>query len=136
MALQPITLHLSNRTYQQIQQRAQATKRTVEDELRVVVEDALSPDEYAGIPENIAEEMRQLAFLDNEQLWRAARVTVPSDKSERMQELAWKLDREGVTDSERQEIEHLRFLANRVMLIRAEAAVLLKKRGLDVSELS
>ena len=135
MALQPITLHLSDQTYQRIRQRAQATKRSVEDELRVVVEEALSPDAYAGIPGDIAEEMRQLAFLDDEHLWRAAKRIVPLKKSERMQELAWKSEQEELTLLEQQEIEQLLYHANRVMLIRAEAAVLLKNRGFNISEL-
>jgi len=135
MALQPVTLHLSERIFQRVRQRAQATKRSVEDELRVVVEEALSPDEYAGIPGDIADEMRQLAFLDNDHLWRVARSVVPSEKSERMQELTWKSEQEGVTELEQEEIEQLLHLADRIMLIRAEAAVLLKKRGFNISKL-
>ncbi|MCA9930674.1 MAG: hypothetical protein KC419_19450 [Anaerolineales bacterium] len=46
-----------------------------------------------------------------------------------------KQEAEGLTSSEQQEVVLLRQFANRTMLLRAEAAVLLKSRGLDISSL-
>jgi hypothetical protein len=52
-----------------------------------------------------------------------------------MQELLDKQDEEGLTRKEMQEARQLSELANRIMLVRAKAAVLLKKRGHDIKKL-
>jgi hypothetical protein len=49
-----------------------------------------------------------------------------------METLLHKLHREGLTQNEQQEMQQLQQLAHRVMLLRAEAAVLLKQRGHDI----
>ncbi len=86
-------------------------------------------------PLQIAEQVRQLTFLDEHHLWQAAKRVVPREKSERMQELIFKQQAEGLTELEQQETKQLVMYANLVMLIRAEAAVLLQERGLDISGL-
>lgn len=108
----------------------------VEDELTAVVETAFSlGEEWVGVPPDLAEEAAQLALLDDEHVWRVAGMTVPEEKSERMQALTWKQQSEGLTEAEQQEAKQLRRLAHRVMLLRAEAAVLLQERGFDISPL-
>jgi hypothetical protein len=49
--------------------------------------------------------------------------------------LTWKQQSEGLTEAEQQEAQQLQRLAHRVILLRAEAAVLLKERGCDISSL-
>lgn len=134
MTLQTVTVNLSEKAYQKVQQLAQNRNRSVEDELATVVENALNEDNnLEGIPSDIASEVEQLRFLDNEHLWRVAQLSVAEDKSDRMQYLSRKLKAEGLTQAEKEEVEQLQHFAHRVMLVRAEAAVLLKERGFDIS---
>lgn len=135
MTFQSVTVNLSKRVYQKVQQLAQDKNRSVEDELATVVENALEDDGWVGIPTDVAEEVAQLRFLDDEHLWRAAQLTASDEKSERMQILSQKQKSEGLTPSEEEEIKQLQKLAQRIMLVRAEAAVLLQARGLNISQL-
>lgn len=136
MATHTVTVNLPAHIYERVEQQAQDKNCSVEDELTAVVETAVSlGEEWAGVPPDLAEEAAQLALLDDEHLWRVARLTVPAEKSERMQALTWKQQSEGLTEAEQQEARQLQRLAHRVMLLRAEAAVLLKERGFDISSL-
>lgn len=83
----------------------------------------------------IATEVAQLRYLDDEHLLRTAQLIVPVEKSKRMQILSQKLKNEGLAAAEEEEIWQLQHYAQRVMLVRAEAAVLLQERGYDISRL-
>jgi hypothetical protein len=133
MALQPITIRLPQAVYQYVEQRARQMRRSVEDELVAVVTAVLPTLEDPQT--DIASDLSQLAFLTDEELWQAARKTLTSQEADRMQALTWKRQREGWTAEEQQETEHLLHRYNRIMLVRAKAAVLLKERGHDISSL-
>ena len=133
MTAQTITVHLPELLYQKIAQRAQQTRRSVEDELVVVVEAALPT--LDDVPADVANDMAQLKFLTDSELWRAAESVLTPAESEQMQALILKRQREGLTPAEQQETEQLARRHDRIMLIRAQAAVLLKDRGHDVSRL-
>ena len=135
MAVQVMNIRLPDRLYKRVKQRADQTKRSVEDELVAVVEDALVDDDWSGIPQDIALELKQLKFLDDSYLWEVARQVVPSAKSARMQTLVLKQQNEGLTKHEEAEAKLLQHVAHRVMLLRAEAALLLKTRGHNISTL-
>ena len=135
MALQ-VNVSLPEPLYRRVQQRAKGMNRSVADELAAVVADALAADDaWVGIPADIATEVAQLRFLDDAHLWRAAQLTVPPEKSERMQFLSEKLQSEGLMVTEEEEMRQLQHYGQRVMLVRAEAAVLLQGRGFDIAGL-
>jgi len=133
MALETVTVRLPDVLYRQIEQRARRMHRSVEDELVAVVAEALPALE--DLPADIADELAQLAFLSDEELWQAARTTLPPEESERMQTLLLKRQREGLSPEEQQEAERLLHRYDRTMLVRARAAVLLKERGHNISTL-
>ena len=133
MNLQQVTITLPETIYERVKKRSQQTQRSVADELAAVVTASL-PDEES-LPPDIEQELSELDLFTTEELWRAARMTAPQDKTERMQLLVEKQQLEGLTDSEKQEAALLSHFFNRVMLIRAKAAVLLKERGHDVDRL-
>ncbi len=133
MALQTVIVHLPEMLYQKIAQRAQQTQRSVEDELVEAVEAGLPI--VGGLPAEVADEVAQLAFLTDDELWQAAESTLPETDSERMQALVLKRQRERLTEAELEEAERLRQRQDRNMLIRAKAAALLKERGHDISRL-
>lgn len=136
MTAQTVTISLPENLYQVVRQRADTRRRTIEAELAVVIGEALAgSDESGHLPDDIAETVHQLTLLDTDDLWRAARTTVPPETSDRMQELVTKRQSVGLTGDEEHEAAQLGRLADRVMMVRAEAAALLAARGADVSTL-
>lgn len=136
MTMQTLQLNLPNELYQQVKQRAGKTNRTVEAEVIIAVEALLAAgDDPLGLPPDVAEEIAQLPFLEDAHLWQAARQLAPPEKNERIQELVLKQQAEGLTAAEQQEAQQLQQYAHRLMIIRAEAAVLLQQRGYDIATL-
>jgi hypothetical protein len=134
MTLETISVRLPQGVYQRLRQRADTMNRPIDVELAEVVEEALGhADAWGGISEETVDAVEQLRFLNEADLWQAARMEVPAESSERMQVLILKLQAEGLGDAELHEAEQLSRLAERVMLVRAEAAALLKARGQDIS---
>lgn len=133
MATQSVTLRLPEPLYQQLKRRAEQTRRTVEDEVLEVVAGAVQV--AAELPQDLADAISPLAALDDDALWRAARARLPVDAAERLEELNLKRQREGLTQIESDEASTLLRGYERAMLVRAQAAVLLKERGHDISVL-
>jgi plasmid stability protein len=131
MTLETVTLRLPNNIYQRVKQRAQVMHRSVEDELLAVVAASL-PDEEE-LPDQLAAELNQLSLFTDDELWQAARATLPANKRERMAELSQRAKEQDLTEGEQQEVEDLLYLYDRNMLLRAKAAVLLQERGHDIS---
>ena len=109
--------------------RALEHERSVEEEARALLETALEPAVTLGGPP-----LEQLAVLSNEQLWQVAHQQVPKEKSERMQVLIDRLKAEGLAPEASEEVRRLQAYARHVMLLRAEASALLRRRGHDVSD--
>ena len=132
-----IRITLPQELYQQVRQSATQSKRSIEDEIIAVVEYAFAKDEnWEQISSDIDSALQQLAYLDDQELWQAARQVAPVELSNQMQELVFKQQAQGLTDSEQQEARQLQHYAHKLMLVRAEAALLLKKRGHDITSLS
>ncbi len=128
--MQSVTVELPDSLYQRMRQRARERNRTIEAEVVEVVGQAL-----AAVAPPTAELVEQLPHLTDEDLWQAARLRVPKDKAERMQELVWKQQAEGLTAAEDEEANLLQQYAQHVMLIRAKSAALLAERGHPVGDL-
>ena len=133
MTLQTVAVHLPEMLYRQVARRAQQMRRSVEDELVEVVSTAMPTME--ALPSDIVDDLEQLTYLTDAEMWEAARTTLPRQNSERMQALV--LKRQGVRLSavEERELKRLTHLADRAMLVRAQAAVLLKERGHNIESL-
>jgi len=102
-------------------------QRSVAEQLVAVVID------YSQTLDNDIEwELAQLELLTDQELRQAAQLSVSREQSDSMQELVEKQQREGLSVSESQQAQQLSHFFNRVMLIRAKAAFLLKKRGYDM----
>ena len=129
--MQSVTVQLPDNLYQRIRRRAQDRNRSLADEVAAVIEQAIS-EESAPASADLPD---QLAHLSDADLWAAARLRVPEELSARMQALVWKEQAEGLTPSEQDEAGQIQRYGQHVMLVRAEAAALLRERGYDVSEL-
>jgi hypothetical protein len=133
MTTQSVTLHLPAPLYQRLKRRAEQAHRPVEDELLDVVVAAVPVGD--DLPTELTEALSPLALLDDEALWRAARTRLPADAVEELERLHLKRQRQGLTASEDEQVAALVRQYERVMLVRAQAAALLKERGHDVSVL-
>ena len=133
MSAQAVTLHLPTSLYDLLRQRAQETRRSLEAEILAVVTSAVRPDD--DLPPDLREVVAPLRGLDDKALRRAAMDRFPEEAAARFSELNRKQQREGLTNEEIRALDDLRRGYERVMVVRAEAAALLKERGHDVSKL-
>lgn len=132
MTTQEITLNLPEPVYDQIRRAAERAHRSINDVLiEVVIAAAPTLDTPMG---PLQSALAQLAYLNDAALWQAARSTMPPTQRERLEELHDKQQREGLTVEEQEEDQALLALYRETMLIRAQATVLLKQRGYDVSD--
>ena len=133
MSVQSVTLNVPRALYDRLERRAAQTHRTVEDVLLDVLATAVPLAD--DLPPDFAEALSPLALLDDAALWRAARSHLPTKVAAELEALHLKRQREGLTDIETQTLARLVRQYERAMLVRAQAAALLKQRGYDVAEL-
>lgn len=131
--MQTVTINLPETVYQQVQRQSRHTQRSVEEEVVAAVVQALPDDDTALSV--LEEELEAMELLSDEELWQAARAQVNLASSNEMQQLLEKQQREGLTPFEQSAIQRLAHYHDRVMLVRAKAAVLLKRRGEDITSL-
>jgi len=128
--MQSVTVQLPDSLYQRMRRRARERNRSVEEEVAEVVERAFADD----VSPATAELLAQLPHLADRDLWQAARMRVTADRAERMQQLVWKEQAEGLTAAEQDEAAQLQRYAQQIMLVRGKAAALLAERGHDVGD--
>lgn len=133
MNTQPITVQMPDDLYERLQLLAEKRQNSVESELLAVVANALPPEEELSAELN--QILNDLSLLSDKELWQAARSHLPRSATQRLEFLHHKRQREGLTAAERDEDTTLLAQYEKYLLIRAQAAVLLKERNYDVSEL-
>jgi len=129
VAARRITVSLPGSVYEQVEQRALEAHRSVEAEIVETVAAAVAPE---GLRPDLLEAVEGLAVLDDEALWRAARLRVPEEVSDRVQDLHWKRQSTGLEAREEEELSRLLRVYERTMLVRAHSAKLLQERGYEV----
>jgi len=132
MTTQEVTLNLPEAVYNQIRRAAEKAHRPVADLLVEAVIAAAPAMEPSAGPIRAA--LAQLTYLNDAALWQAARATMFEPQRERLEALHVKQQREGLTTVEREEEQALLALYRETILVRAQAALLLKQRGYDVSD--
>ncbi len=133
MTVQPITLNLPSHLYDRLKRQAAQSHRSVEAELLEVVASAVPVGDE--LPADLNEALSPLALLDDEALRRAAHSHLSAEAAARMENLHLKRQREGLSEAEEQALDSLVRQYERAMLVRAQAAVLLKQRGQDISDI-
>lgn len=132
MTTQRVTIELPAPLYERLRRRAEAAHRTVEDELLEVVATASGSGD---LPAGLEPVLTSLTALDDASLWGAARARLSAESAAELEALHPKRQREGLTSAEAQAAAALTAQYERAMLVRAEAASLLRDRGYDVSSL-
>lgn len=133
MVTRPITVNLPEHLYDRLRQQAAQAHRTVEEELVTALASVTSSIE--ALPNDLQAAIDSLAFLDDHLLWRAAQQRLSRRDFDQMESLQFKRQREGLTEAEMSNLAELVRRSEQIMLVRAEAAVLLKERGHDITSL-
>lgn len=84
---------------------------------------------------DVAEAVAALELLSDAELWRAARNSLAEADRSRLEALNLKQQKENLTPAEKETQERLLLQYDRAVLLRVEAARLVKERGHDVSGL-
>ena len=124
---QTVTLELPQTIYLPVSRMAQATKRPLEDLLVCALRASLPP--LDGLPSELVRELVKLERLDDESLWRVMVSRVPAAQQRKLDSLLRKNQAGTLTKREQQKLDRLQREADRVMLRKARAAVLLRFRG-------
>lgn len=133
MATQTVTLRMPDPLYDQLMHRAVETQRSFEEETLEVLA-AVLPGR-GELSADLKQAIDSLVVLEDAALWQAAQSRLADDVASELEALHDKRDRVGLTDSESQQLAALLRQYERQMLVRAQAAALLRERGHDVTRL-
>jgi len=128
-----ITVNIPEKLYQRLSYRAKQTRRAVEDELIDAVAGGLPGSDE--LPAGLEAELAQLEILSDDVLWQVARNRFAPDQANKLERLHLKTQRQSLTVAEQKSEQALSREYERILLIRARAARLLKDRGFDISSL-
>jgi len=124
---QDITLTLPDKLYDPIRRMAEATQQPVERLVVLALQASLPSLE--GLSTNLAQELVGLELYDNAALLRVMQETLPSAQVSEIDRLLQRQQEGAITPVEHDQLEELQKNADRTMLRKARAAVLLRFRG-------
>jgi predicted transcriptional regulator len=124
---QTVTLELPDTIYQPVQRMADATRRPLTEVLVDALRASLPPIE--GLPPALAAELVSLEQLDDDTLWHVMLSQLPAEQQRKLERLLRKNKSGKLATTERAGLAELQNQADRIMLRKARAAVLLRFRG-------
>jgi hypothetical protein len=133
MPAHAVTLHLPETLYKRFRQRAEWSHRSLETELLDAVASAASVE--GELSPELVKAVAALEHLEDAELWRLARQTMSREASQELESLHAKQRDDGLSPAEDAARAKLIQDYERSLLIRAQAAKLLKERGHDVTGL-
>ncbi len=133
MNAQAITLHVPGSLYDLFRRKAEQSHQSLEAVFLEAVTAAAPEDDV--LPPDLTRSISQLSFLDDKSLWLAAKDRLSDAALSELEILNLKQQREGLTEEETGRQTDLARGYERVIVLRAEAACLLKERGHDISGL-
>jgi plasmid stability protein len=128
-----VNISLPEEVFQRLKQLAETDHRSVEEEAAQRLTASIPKDDT--LPPELHQLLDSMPGLDDENLWRAARNDLARKANVQIRRLQARRKRQGLTVDEQQRLNHLLRQYDRGILIRAEAAALLKERGHDVNVL-
>lgn len=129
-----VTIEVPEYLYDRLKRRADEARLSVEAEVVQALASTVTPDDR--LEPELEDILTGLGLLDDQALWHLARRRFPQRSARRLQSLHLKLQREGLSETERRIEAELVDQYERTMLIRAQVAVLLKQRGHDIADLA
>ncbi len=133
MSMRTLTVNVSREMYEALARRAANARSTVADELVRAAKRDVSAEEQ--LPPELEAELAALVQADDPTLWSIARRRYAQEQARRLEELHHLSSSAPLSSSEEDEADSLIAEQDRYMLLRAQAAALLKSRGHDVSSL-
>lgn len=130
MPTQTVTLQIPEILYQRLVNTACATQRPVEEVMLHALQVG-SPPTWDDVPEEFQADLAALDKLDNNTLWQIFQSRKTALDMERY-DILLEANSSGITEAQRLELTALRREADRFMLCKAQAAVLLRWRGHNV----
>lgn len=132
MLAETVTLQIPEILYQRLVSTSRATQRPLEEVILHALQIG-SPPEWDNVPPEFQADLAALDKLDDNTLWQIARSCRTEAEMERYNTLLEGNSNNVLTEGERIELIALRQEADRFMLLKAQAAVLLRWRGHRVS---
>lgn len=117
----------------QLQRLADGEHKTVEAYVTGLVYQAIA--DHRDIQTWLEELQASLSVMSEGQLWRAARTRLPKRDARRLSDLNAEAKWGPLSEAELAEQKRLVRHYERTILVRAQAALILKQRGHDISEL-
>ncbi len=128
MSVETVMLQIPEILYQRLVNTARATQRPVEEVILHALQIG-SPPEWDNVPPEFQADLAALDKLDDNTLWQIARSHKTAAEMERYNTLLEGNSNNTLTEVERLELITLRQEADPFMLLKAQAAVLLRWRG-------
>jgi len=124
---QAVTLELPRTLYLPAKRMAEATNRPLKELLVRALQASLPT--LDGLPPELTNDLIQLEDLGDRALREVMLSTVPKSQQRELEHLLRKNQADTLTELEQQRLNEIQYEADRVMLRKARAAVLLRFRG-------
>lgn len=128
MPVETVNLQIPELIYRRLVNTARATNRSLE-EVMIHALKVGSPPNWDDIPDEFKGDLAALDKLDDETLWKVAKSRKTAEEMERYNYLLEQNQNHTMTESEQIELGHLRTETERFMLLKSQAAALLRWRG-------
>jgi hypothetical protein len=134
MSIHPVVVELPEDIYERVERTAKGLKQPVQQALMKIVEAGLPS--LAKVPPEYQPELEALEAMSDEELWEIARSEMAAAQQDRLEHLLQKNQAEDLSETEQQDLDRLHAEANRLMLQKSYAHVLLKWRGHQMPKLT
>jgi len=128
MPVETVTLQITELIHRRLVNTARATNRSLE-EVMIHALKVGSPPNWEDIPDEFKGDLAALDKLDDETLWKIAKSRKTAEEMERYNHLLEQNKNHNLTEAEQIELGHLRTETDRFMLLKSQAAALLRWRG-------
>lgn len=128
IVLVPVPAHL----YERLERSAEQHGRRVDDDVIVALAALVDEEDSRS---DLGDTLASTATLSDDALGRLARSALTAEDQTRLEQLGDQGQRDGLTPIERHEAERLIERHDRIVLVRAEAAALLRQRGYPLDDL-
>ncbi len=134
MSVHPIVVKLPDVIFQRVNRIAEGLRQPVQQTLVKIVEAGLPS--LTKVPPEYQSEIQALEAASDEELEEIARGEMPTAQQSQLERLLRKNQAEGLSEKEQQSLEQLHTAANRLMLQKSYAYVLLEWRGRQTPRLT
>ena len=130
--MRPVTVDLPDSLVQELETKARRERRSISEMVRDLV--LQSWHATPALPENVEAELAAFTNLSDDALWILARSTLSKAEQEELARLNHEAKRRDLTEDEETRRQTLLDAYDRMMVRRAQAALLLKSRGYDLTD--